>query len=218
MLCLSLCAYSQTAQRTFKKLAIGLEGGSTHHWGDLTVVDIKKHFGATADYYLTPYIPVGFEFQRGTLVGSELQQPFRKFRNHYHSYIVTGQLHLGEFIYRNTTTYNSKREFVFNMLKGGFVGTGFGVMVHKHIRAFRNPKDESTFGLDRTAEYIFPVSIGWDSSGFENRLIAGIKGQLYFVQGDNMDAYHIKNSHNDVYGTVALTLKYRFGLEGINRF
>ena len=34
-----------SAQRTYKKLNIGLEGGSTHHWSDLSVVDIRKFFG-----------------------------------------------------------------------------------------------------------------------------------------------------------------------------
>lgn len=206
-----------SAQRTYKKLSLGLEGGSTHHWSDMPVVDIRKHFGATADYFLTPYTLVGLEFQRGTLVGSEKQQPFRKFRNHYKSYSLTGKVHLGEFFSRNTTDYNPKREFMYNMLKGGYLGVGFGIMFDKQRYSIRNAKDESTYGFDKVTEFIFPLNIGWDTSAFEKRLIAGIKGQVNFVQGDNMDGYD-QGDYNDVFGTVALTLKYRFGFEGRSRF
>src|SRR5690606_8296552 len=114
-----------------------------------------------------------------TIVGSEKREPFRKFRNHYKSYFITGKVHLGEFIKRNTTDYNPRREFILNMIKGGFAGVGLGIMTDKQRYSIRHKNDERTYGFDQTTEFIFPVALGWDTSAFEKRIIAGVKAELY---------------------------------------
>jgi hypothetical protein len=211
-------ALSASAQRTYPKFAAGIAGGSTHFWGDLPVVDIKKHVALTGQFFLTPFIPIGIEVQRGTLVGSEKVQPFRKFQNEYYAWVIDGQVHLGEFLRRNRTDYNSRREFLSNVFKGGFLGTGIGIIRNHQLNTYRDRDDASTLGFDKVTEMLFPLNIGWDTSGFETRWITGIKGQVHFIQGDNMDGYYVRGTRNDAYGTIAVTVRYRFGPEGRSRF
>lgn len=199
------------AQQNFHKLSIGAGGGITSNRGELNSPQKKELIIGTADYYLTPFLHGGIEAQLGKMSGQETSYN-RYFENNFKALIVSAKLHLGQFMNNSPANRNT---LLTNAVKGVYAGLGTGVIKNSQQQIYRDKNNRLTMGTNSNKEIFVPVSVGIDNSGFQSRLIAGLRYQANYVLGDQVDGYYSAGSRNDFYSNISITLKYKFGPMGI---
>ncbi|MCF8218139.1 MAG: hypothetical protein K9J21_04075 [Bacteroidales bacterium] len=214
------------AQSNIQDWEIGIHGGPTLFWGDLSVGEdngdyLKKFqdenswsFGTNIEYRILPFAYVGGDFSYGQLggirdkyaPGNKLNQ---KFDGEYFDYSLRFRLNMIDLIYKK----NKKRNFDIYLLGG--VG-------HIHYRSVTHQLE--------SGDYI--NSVGYSNRGQEKEALkselripygAGVKWYLgerfnvtlnttfNWVNSDNLDATTGGTKVNDYYSYTSLGFHYKFG-------
>jgi len=218
-LLLSLLTFSifGFAQTNFYKLGIGAGAGGTLAFADLEKKTIAFAAYTTIDYYITPYLSLGLEGQKGELAGGDIlfDANNRQFINSYITGTINLKLSVGEFI----PDYQRKIPF-YNFLSGVYGGVGLGVIKNK-ISNVRYYGENYYPGEDTSTEEIIPLNLGFnvnfsDQWGY-NRYGINVNLQTTFDFGEGLDGYTPTKGKSDIYSFFSVGLKYRFGFMGIDK-
>lgn len=232
----ALKAYSQA---NFSRIAVGLSGGYTSNFTDFsygaggpipgfepnkTIFINKSHiFGGSLDYYFTPFINGGVEYNQVELKdGTDKHN--RAFVSKFSSLEFRGSVAVGQFI---DYSYSPFLYAVRNVNAG--LGIGFingsnnvGDFGSGTFPSRQHPDDlgKSTF----SGVLCFPVTVGYNVNVYdayqETRLVIGFNYKMNFTLSDNIDGYAddpriFSNKSNDVYTTLGVSVKYLFGPKGL---
>ena len=185
----------------------------------------NKFFGGSLDYYFTPFITAGLEYNSVSLRKDEDIYK-RAFISKLTSIEARGTVSVGQFI---DFSYAGS-DFLYNIrnlnasLGLGFVsGTNnvgdFGSGTFPS-RQHANDFGKSTFG----GVISVPASIGYNLNIYdvyqEIRFVVGFNYKINFVISDDIDGYNddpamFENNSNDVYTTLGVSVKYLFGPRGL---
>ena len=216
------------AQSNFYKFGLGAGFGVTQSFGDVYNKGTSYSAFTSVDYYLTPHINFGLEYQQGKIVGGNKNDStvyYRQFRNDYRALLGQVKVQLGVLI-------NYQRNGFLNTIRGLYVGTGLGFINNKHKNRVGVWEDEDGTivevfpGTAKSKEVFLPISVGInfyypDLIG-TNRLILNFNYQTNICFGEGLDSYD--NSANsfrtgvpDMYVFLSAGLKYQFGFVGLSR-
>lgn len=212
-----------SAQSNFYKLGVGAGMGATQSFGDVYNKGTSVAAYVAADYYFTPYINIGLEYQQGRIRGGDVETDryHREFNNDYKVIIANLKVQLGVFV-------DYQRSGFLNAIRGLYVGTGIGVIENNHKNPVRTSVETGdTFaGENSSKEASLPVNLGIniyypDRIG-SNRLILNFNYQTNISFGEGMDSYD--NSVNsfrtgipDMYVFLTAGVRYQFGIVGLSR-
>jgi hypothetical protein len=208
---LFLFAANLNAQSNFYKWSAGVNVGGTLLYGDSDKKRIGYAYAGVVDYYFTPYMNLGFEFQAGKLKGGEIG--VRSFENNYKTIAFNGRMQLGQFL-----NDNHLDSFIWRNLKGFYVGAGLGAIDNKVDITLPH-----TVGYFKNKEIFMPVNVGlniniqrkWQEY---SRMMVNINYQTVVSFEDGMDGdYDLKSNSNDRYSFLSLGLRYNFGSIGLDQ-
>lgn len=206
-----LLAINVNAQTNFYKLSTGVNIGATLNNGDLDKKSIGYAYAGVIDYYFTPYLNLGFEFQSGNLKGGETG--VSSFENNYKTIAFNGRIQLGQLL--NDELLD---EFVWRNLKGVYVGSGLGVIQNKVATTSANKIVNFN-----DKEIFLPINIGlniniqrkWQEY---SRIMVNVNYHMGMSFEDGLDgAYDVKSNTNDNYSFLSVGLRYNFGNIGLDR-
>lgn len=197
------------AQQSFRRLSIGAGAGITQIRGDLQSSQAKRTFLANAEYYLTPFLAGVIEGQTGTISGQDPSNS-RRFSNSYKSGTLSTKLYLGGLTSNTSRSYGGQSALN-KVVSGIFASAGVGVIHNNQKQIYRQSNDPVFSGSNSNKDVFIPLSTGIDNSGFGQRIVAAIRYQYNFVLGDQVDGYSTPGSRNDMYNTLTLSVKYKFG-------
>lgn len=198
-----------SAQKDFRRFSIGMGTGIANVHGDLRSPQAKNIYSGMAEYYFTPYFAGSAEVSMGNMSAQGLQSD-RYFRSDFKAASGNIRFYVGHYIDRyRGPMYN--KTMASKILEGFYAGAGAGVIKSSQKEINRKKDDPMYRGWDNDRDVIIPVSLGFDNSGFNSRLIAGIRAQFVFCLGDNLDGYAISQSGLDRFSTLSASIKYRFG-------
>lgn len=228
------------SQANFYKIGIGVNAGLTTaytglSYGESPVIDDftadkslslnkSKVFGGSLDYYFSPFINAGVEYNIVQLKDG-VDKHNRMFVSDFSSIEVRGNVSAGQFF---DFSYNP----LLYTLRTLNVGLGFGVVSGKN-----NVKDYLTPNYYPTRQHVndigkeefsnvftIPASIGYNFNFYngydEVFLQLGVNYKMVFTFSDDIDGYNdnptmFSNKSNDVYTTLGVSLKYMFGPRGL---
>jgi hypothetical protein len=204
ILCLSNKLF---AQSNFYKFNIGGGFGATWVFADTKKTSIDFASYGSIDYYLTRYMTLGFETQRGKLSGGEY---LSEFHNSYSTVTMNGKIHAGEFLSRRDLN-----NVFLNSIRGVYVSAGVGLIKNNVNVVNRNIKNVNR-------DVIFPLSAGTNFYFLNNwgysRVILNINIQAVASLEDGMDGDLSPYSNfNDIYNFLSIGLKYNFGPMGLDK-
>ena len=202
-----------SAQRNFHRFSIGAGAGLTDSRGDLSSSQFKRLYVGSAEYYFTPYVAGVLEAQAGTLSGHDYSNN-RYFNNSFKAGLASMKVYAGQFMDHYRGAFDSKTNFKRTM-EGTFISAGAGMIKNNQTQIYRQNNNPLFQGSNSNKDIFIPVGVGIDNSGFNSRVIAGIRYQYNFVLGDQVDGYSMPGSRNDMYNTFTFSVKYKFGPKGI---
>ncbi|MES2417779.1 MAG: outer membrane beta-barrel protein [Bacteroidota bacterium] len=208
-LLISCLADGLFAQSNFYKFSAGGGYGITLTFADAKKTSLSMAGYGNLDYYLTPYLTLGFEVQKGKLKGGE-ERDLTKFKNNYFTTAMNTKIHAGEFM-----TRQDLNNVFLNSIRGLYVGVGVGL-----IKSNVTNRRENSGGINK--DVIFPFSAGinfyfqnhWDYS----RFILNLSVQSTTSLEDGMDGdLNPFSNFNDIYSFFSIGFKYNFGPMGLDR-
>ncbi|WP_423148677.1 hypothetical protein [Rubrolithibacter danxiaensis] len=206
-------------------MAVGLGVGANAAFADLDKKTPSYSIIATGDYYITPFLTAGLEFQNGLVTGGDrfTDPHLRYFKNNYTSITANGKISIGQVV--NVDLY-PKWYFIRNL----YMGTGIGVIMNNQKEIVRNkPRPDGTIytfpGKDKSMGLLLPAEIGMnfdlktDYWGY-TRFVVSAKYQFNVTFGEGLDGYNdpptiFKNVSPDMLGVGSIGIKYTFGPEGL---
>ncbi|WP_207532584.1 hypothetical protein [Desertivirga arenae] len=197
------------AQKDYRKISIGAGAGITQMRGDLQSSQAKRTYLANAEYYFSPYLAGVLEGQAGTMSGQDIGNK-RQFSNSYRTGSLSVKLYMGEFT-DNYSSHHSGQSSFSKAIAGLFASAGLGIIRNNQTQIYRQANNPVFGGSNTNKDVFVPLSTGIDNSGFGQRVIASIRYQYNFVLGDQVDGYSTPGSRNDMYNTLTISLKYKFG-------
>lgn len=222
---LALAFYKGKAQGSlnYAMYGVGVSVSENHPYADLRREYNNKSFAITANYFYTPYVPIGLEFQFGKLSGGgntlALDKDLRRYVNNYKALILHMDVQLGEVI-------SYERNDFLNIVKNFYAGSGVGGIYNKvdvnRTQAGSNPL--YTFpGKDSGVNFIVPLRFGYEFKFYNAydqpniRLDIGYQHNLTF--GEGIDGYNdpstkFKNNALDQYRQITIGIKVNLGGEG----
>lgn len=211
------------AQSNFYKIGVGIGAGATQSFGDVYNKGTSVAAYAAADYYFTPYLNLGLEYQQGRIQGGDVETDkyHREFNNDYKAILVNGKVQLGILLdYQNSGFLNA--------IRGVYVGTGLGAIQNRHKNPVRTSiaTGETFAGTDSSREIFIPLNVGIniyypDRIG-TNRFVFNINYQTNISFGEGIDSYDnsansFKTGIPDMYVFLSAGVRYQFGLVGLSR-
>lgn len=208
----------------FGRYAIGVYGSSTLAYADLKTYTSKKAITVAGFYNLTPYLPIGAEYQMGQLVGGSIitDPNKRQFDNHYKAFILHGDIGLGEI-------FDYEGDPFLTIVKDFYIGTGIGVISNNMAFIQRTnlipsdgyPVGTYTFpGQDKSLNLIIPIRFGYEYkiySSYDEPMLSICIGYIHnMTKGEGLDGYTdpssgFKNNSPDQYRQIVVGLKFNFG-------
>jgi hypothetical protein len=247
---LTLISLQAFSQGNFSKLGFGVHGGATIPFTGFTydnapnapttstkTFDINKStgFGASLDYFLTPYASFGLEYNSIQLKDGP-DQHNRAFISKFSSIEVNGTLAAGQII---DASYHS----IINEFKNLNISLGAGIISGTNNVNDYDPNLDQTNNGGTNNQLPFsrqhggdigksefknilaiPVGIGYYRNIYntydEAMVQIGLKYKTVFTLTDDLDGFNddptrFKNNSNDVYSTLSLSIKFIFGPKGI---
>jgi len=213
-----LCSPSY-AQFNFYKYSVGIGGGFNLPFADTKKANYSLATQITTDYYFTPYMNAGLEFQFGNMRGGEHAK--KHFNNNFMLGTLNARMQLGQFYDRydrlNTIT---------SLIRGLYMGIGVGIIRNNVIGYMEVPIDAThPNGLKEVPslnkDLIFPLNLGGnvylkDMYG-RDRWELNFNFQLVTAMSDDMDANISPNSNfNDMYNYLSIGVRYKFGTLGLD--
>ena len=222
------------AQSQFYNIAIGVNAGITTAFTDLNyksgefkenkkslMTDRAMSFGGSLDYYFTPFLNAGVEYNINQLKGGP-DSHNRQFVADFSSIEIRGGAALGQFV---DYTYND----ILYMLRGLNLSLGYGIINGKNnVHNFNNPdgKTPSRQHANDIGKSEFknvsmvPITIGYNFVFYnqydEQKILLGINYKTVFTSSDDINGFNdnpkiFKNKAKDHYSVFGVSLKYMFG-------
>jgi hypothetical protein len=247
---LSLHTFSQS---NFRRWSVGLHPGVTidnmdfrydkpngYNFEGSKNIETNKQFilGLNADYYVTPYISVGLDFNKVSLKNGPGDY-HRMYRSNFYSVELKGAVVIGQFFRYDVDNW-------LLLFKNFYLGTGVGYLwgsnnvkdFDKSLDPYQlptatlayqgNPLGHRQHPLD-DGKNIFngvtmPLEIGYNVNFFDDydeiRHVLSLSYRTNFTTTDDINGYAdrqnagFKNLYRDTYSSVNLTYKYHFGAFG----
>jgi len=161
-------------------------------------------------YYLTSYIPLVAEVQKGTLSGGSatLDPAGRFYTNNYLAFTIHGDFQLGQIMEDS------------GLLGNFYLGTGVGLISNNNV-VQRTGSDGYFFpGQDKSMELMVPIRFGYEYkilNSFGEPFIRIDLGYVHNITyGEGLDGYadpagHFKNNSADQFRQISLGIKLDFG-------
>jgi len=233
----ALKAYSQA---NFSRIAIGIAGGYTSNFSGLTYgaggpipgfepnktifINKSKVIGGSLDYYFTPFINGGIEYNSVELKdGTDKHN--RAFVSKFSSIEIRGSVAVGQFIDYSYSPFlyairNVNAGFGLGFISGSNNVADFGSGL---FPSRQHPDDlgKSTF----SGVVSLPATIGYNVNIYdayqETRVVIGFNYKMNFTSSDDIDGYSddpragFNNKNNDVYTSLGVSVKFLFGPKGL---
>lgn len=206
------------AQTNFYKLSVGAGAGPAAAFADLDDHTFSFAAYVATEYYMTPYITIGIEVQKGELAGGNIttDRNHRQFVNSYLSGTGNIKFALGEIL----SSYQLNNQLLYN-LRGLYAGVGFGYIKNKisNVRYYGN---NFYPGADSSVEGLVPLNLGInfylpDQWG-HTRFTINLNLQHNIAIGEGLDGYGDAGAqHNDMYTYATAGVKYHFGSFGLDK-
>ncbi len=242
---MSVQAFSQAQ---FSRIGFGVAGGLTTAFTGLTyglspdvfplagvdpnktlTINKSKVLGASLDYYFTPFIHGGVEYNMVQLKdGTDKYN--RAFISDFSSIEIRGNVSAGQFI---DFSYSPFLYAIRNVNAG--IGIGF-ISGKNNVAEFDEnlPLDATTpfprrthdedIGKSKFSSVIsLPISVGYNLNIYnayqEVKFVVGFKYKMVFTTSDDLDGFaddpntasNFQNNAKDAYTTFGVSLKYLFG-------
>jgi hypothetical protein len=218
---LALGFYKAKAQGSlnYATYGIGVSVSSNKAYADLKKQDNNLSYALTFNYFYTPYVPIGLEFQLGKLSGGgtdlKVDKDGRVFENNYKAVILHMDVQAGELI-------NYQGSTMLNILKNFYLGAGIGG-ISNDVKVQRTSVIDPTYvfpGKDSGINLIVPLRFGYEFKFYNEydqpnvRLDIGYQHNLTF--GEGIDGYadpstKFKNNALDQYRQITVGIKVNFG-------
>jgi len=215
-------AFSLKAQIDVNYTQYGIGGGVSYVKGFTNLNTQFSHFAQYANftYYLTGYIPLSFEVQKGVLSGGGVTiDPYgRAYTDNYLSFGVHGDFQMGQII--------DQDDFFSEMAKGFYGGLGAGYIINNdnvqrtNVILANGPLTYVFPGVDNSASIMASLRVGYEFRITNSFGEPFIRIDLGYVQnvvfGQGLDGYsdpanHFKNNAPDQYRQISLGIKFDFG-------
>lgn len=241
----SVKAYSQA---NFSRIGIGATAGVTAAYTGLTfglsdlpglagfnakkgiTTNKSKVFGGSLDYYFTPFITGGIEYNIVQLKDGP-DKHNRAFVSDFSSIEVRGNVAVGQFI---DYSYSPFLYAIRNINAGLGIGFISGKNNVKPFDALKSITDTDPYprrmhindrGMSKFSSVVsLPISIGYNLNIYdayqEVRFVIGANYKMVFTSSDDLDGFAddptiFDNNANDVYTTYGISVKYLFGPKGL---
>lgn len=202
----------------YNMFGIGANVSSVYPYADLAIAKTTNAFNITAYYNYSPYIPIGLEYQMGTLSGGsrKLDTHGREYTNNYKALIVHADLYLGQVIEYDFST-------ALHILKDVYIGTGVGVIsnnVTDNIARVQQGTGYVFPGSDKSANIITPLRVGYEfrvNNSYGEQFMGINVGYITNITwGEGLDGYddsskNFKNNAPDLYRQIVVGVKFNFG-------
>ncbi len=236
----SLVSYSQS---NFSKISVGFQAGLTSAFTGLTYGQSKQYadffapksfgsnkskaVGGSVDFYISPFISAGLEYNSITLKG-DIDAYKRGYQSDFTSIEFRGTAQAAQFI---DYSYSP----VLNYLKNTYISVGLGLLSGKNNVANYNPANPDSGPYRRhvgdlgKSEFknvtMLPVAVGYNftvSNGFQEPVfLIGLNYKMNFAFTDDIDGFSdsalsgFNNKNNDVFTSLNVSVKFLFGPKGL---
>ncbi len=238
------------SQANFYRIGLGVSGGLTTAYTGLTyglspesviagftakkrfMTDKSRVYGVSADYYFSPFITGGIEYNMLELRdGTDKHN--RAFVSDFSSIEIRGSVAAGQFI-----DY-SYSPFLY-AIRNINAGIGIGIISGKNNVAdwpigskasdvglvFPRRTHADDLGKSKFSSVIaLPITVGYDLNIYnayqETKFIVGFKYKMVFTTSDDIDGFSddpnkgFQNKAKDAYTTLGISVKYLFGPTGL---
>jgi hypothetical protein len=206
----------------YAPFGIGAGFSSVRAYADLKKQYTHQAYNVNIFYNYSPYLPVAAELQLGTLSGGSnnnrlLDASGRQYTNSYKALILHADVMAGEIM-------NYDDNFIKNILKNFYVGTGFGFIYNKMTFIQRkdlyNPAYGTFPGADKGLNVVIPLRFGYEIkffNSYDEPVFAIDLGYRHNIAlGEGLDGYDdpqqiFKNNSFDQYRQITIGLKLNFG-------
>jgi hypothetical protein len=224
----ALASVMAKAQGGYNYYEFGVGGGVGYGraYADTKTQNYHPIYNLNVVYNYGPFLPIGLEFQFGSLSGGgrtvDKDQFGRIYKNNYKALILHADLQMGDIIDYSDNSF-------LNAVKNFYLGTGFGA-VDNHMTDIQrtnlypqNGDIGSTNGFqgkDNGINLVIPLRIGYEFKIFDSYdqpaygIILGYEHNYTF--GEGLDGYNdppqiFKNNAPDQYAHFTLGFRYNFG-------
>lgn len=228
------------SQANFSRIGIGLQGGLSTAYTGLSYdnslgapfpnaskgigTNKSQALGGSLDYYFTPFISAGVEYNSVSLKDGP-DQHRRQFVSTFSSIEVRGNVAAGQFIdfSYSPVLYNLRNlnaSLGFGVISGKNNVQNFTVAGAPFSRQHPNDQGKSEFknvlALPATIGYNLNIYNGYDEVAF----VLGLNYKMVFTFSDDIDGYNddptvFANNSKDAYTTLSFSVKYLFGPKGL---
>ena len=204
------------AQFNFYKYSVGIGGGITLPYADTRKANYSLANQFVVDYYFTPYINTGLEFQFGNMRGGEKDKDH--FTNTFRLNTWNARMLLGQFYdrYDRLTTLTS-------LMRGLYAGVGIGY-IRNNVDAYKIDKitRQGIKITDVNTDIIFPLHVGinfyFKNSYGRDRWELNLNMQYVTLMADELDGdLNPYSNYNDVYTYYSAGVRYKFGTVGLDQ-
>lgn len=242
------------AQAEFYNFAIGVQGGMTTAFTGFNykngvyseaskslTINKSKAYGATVDYYFTPFINAGLEYNIVQLKDGPDKHK-RQFVSDFSTIEIRGSVALGQLV-------DYKYNDLLYVMRGLNFGLGYGVLsgsnnvkdfdpildkrndqtLPEEDRVNQNPlgarQHKGDIGKkDFKNVSMFPITIGYNYIIYnqydEQQILLGLNWKTVFTNSDDIDGFNddptkFANKAKDMYSVVGISVKYMFGTKSL---
>ncbi|QHS55053.1 hypothetical protein GWR56_05685 [Mucilaginibacter sp. 14171R-50] len=206
----------------YASYGIGLSASRNKPYADLKKEFNNQSYAVTFNYYYTPYVPIGLEFQFGKLSGGsntdfKIDASGRMYENNYKALLLHMDVQAGEIM-------DYQGNAALNVLKNLYFGIGVGG-IYNDVKAQRTDPINPGYifpGKDKGVNLIVPLRFGYEFKFYNAydepniRLDIGYQHNITF--GEGLDGYadastKFKNNALDQYTQLTIGIKVNFGGE-----
>lgn len=233
---LLLSSLSGFSQANFYKFGIGLQAGTTTAYTGLSYEgamiasnpDAEKKlgtnksitFGGSLDYYVTPFISAGLEYNMVQLIDGPDQYK-RQFKADFSNIELRGNIAAGQFF---DYSYNPLIYALRNVnlsLGLGMISGKNNVAEYTEIDKYPRRQHANDLGKMKYSSVLnLPMTIGYRFNVYDTYNVAflqvGVHYKMVFTFSDDIDGYNdnptfFENNSKDAYTTLGFSIKYLFG-------
>jgi hypothetical protein len=236
---LILGALKAYPQANFSRIGIGVGGGLTTAYTGLSYglspiipgfnpvkglsTNKSRYFGGFLDYYFTPFITAGLEYNNLELKdGTDKHN--RAFVSKLSAIEIKGTVALGQFVDFAYSPFLYNIRNINASLGLGFI-SGTNNVADFGSGLFPSRQHANDFGKSKYSGVIsIPASIGYNLNIYdayqEVKFVVGVNYKMSFTLSDDIDGYNddpaiFENNSKDAYTTLGVSVKYLFGPRGL---
>jgi len=201
----------------YNMFGVGANVSAVYPYADLPIGKYSIAFNLTGYYNFSPYIPIGLEFQTGTLSGGDrkLDVHGRQYTNSYKALIVHADIYAGQLLDYDFNAFK-------RVIKDFYVGAGVGVINNNLTDIVRvQPGKDYVFpGTNKSSNIVVPLRVGYEfriNNNFGEQFMGINVGYITNITwGEGIDGYadpasQFKNNALDQYSQIVVGVKFNFG-------